>query len=34
MHDSLKARKNLLFALPRVLEHYASAGFSFEVIRE
>ena len=34
MHDSQKARKNLLFALPRVLEHYASAGFSFEVIRE
>lgn len=34
MHDSLKAKKNLLFALPRLLEYYASAGFSFEVIPE
>lgn len=34
MHDSLKARRNLLFALPRVLEFYTSAGFSFEVIKE
>lgn len=34
MHDSLKAERNLLFALPRMLEHYASAGFHFEVIDE
>jgi hypothetical protein len=34
MHDSLKAKKNLLFALPRLLEYYTSAGFSFEVIPE
>lgn len=33
MHDSLKARRNLLFALPRVLEYYTSAGFSFETIK-
>ncbi|MFM8373252.1 MAG: hypothetical protein ACKOCO_12785 [Bacteroidota bacterium] len=34
MHDSQKARRNLLYALPRVLEYYTSAGFSFEVIKE
>jgi peptidoglycan/xylan/chitin deacetylase (PgdA/CDA1 family) len=29
-HDSLKAQKNLEYALPRVLEYFASKGFRFE----
>ncbi|HEV7349471.1 polysaccharide deacetylase family protein [Telluribacter sp.] len=29
-HDSLKARTNMQFALPRVLQHFSEAGFSFE----
>lgn len=31
-HDSLKAEKQLRFALPRVLEHFSSLGFRFEAI--
>lgn len=31
-HDSLKAEKNLLFALPRTLRHYADKGYSFKAI--
>lgn len=30
MHDSLKAKENLQFALPKILEHYTKAGFVFE----
>lgn len=29
-HDSLKAEKNLKTTLPKVLEYYAKAGFTFE----
>ncbi len=29
-HDSLKAEKNMLYALPRFLEHYAKMGYRFE----
>lgn len=31
-HDSLKAEKNMLFALPRTLEHYAKLGYEFKAI--
>ncbi len=31
-HDSEKAKNNLLFTLPRVLEHYSKQGFLFEAI--
>ncbi len=30
-HDSVKAEKNLLYALPRYLEHYAKRGYRFEI---
>lgn len=33
MHDSLKAKPRLRFALPRVLEHFAEAGYVFEALR-
>ncbi len=29
-HDSIKASKNIMYALPRFLEHFAERGFSFE----
>ena len=29
-HDSLKAADHMMYALPRVLEHYASRGYRFE----
>jgi peptidoglycan/xylan/chitin deacetylase (PgdA/CDA1 family) len=29
MHDSLKAKKNMQYTLPRVLEHFSSLGFTF-----
>jgi peptidoglycan/xylan/chitin deacetylase (PgdA/CDA1 family) len=29
-HDSLKAERNMTFALPRFLEHFASLGYSFK----
>jgi peptidoglycan-N-acetylglucosamine deacetylase len=28
-HDSLKARKNLKYALPRFLEHFGAKGYKF-----
>ncbi|HYF66869.1 MAG TPA: polysaccharide deacetylase family protein [Ohtaekwangia sp.] len=28
-HDSLKAEQNLMFALPRFLEHFSSKGYTF-----
>jgi peptidoglycan-N-acetylglucosamine deacetylase len=31
-HDSIKASERLLYALPRVLEHFSKLGFSFEKI--
>ena len=31
-HDSLKAEKNMKYALPRVLEHYSRLGFSFKAL--
>ena len=31
-HDSVKASKKLLYALPRVLEYYADRGFTFKSI--
>jgi len=31
-HDSLKAEKNMKFALPRVLEHFSKEGYSFRSI--
>ncbi|UBM63502.1 polysaccharide deacetylase family protein [Candidatus Sulfidibacterium hydrothermale] len=29
-HDSLKAEKNMLYALPRFLEHFSKKGYRFE----
>lgn len=31
-HDSLKAEKNLKYALPKVLEHFSKQGFQFKAI--
>jgi len=31
-HDSLKAEKNMLYALPRALRHYADLGYKFKPI--
>lgn len=31
-HDSHKAEKNLRYVLPRYLDHFASAGFRFDVL--
>jgi peptidoglycan/xylan/chitin deacetylase (PgdA/CDA1 family) len=31
-HDSLKAEKNVLYALPRYLEYFAEKGFRFETL--
>ncbi|MDT7831063.1 polysaccharide deacetylase family protein [Flavobacteriaceae bacterium S356] len=31
-HDSLKARKNMEFALPKALEHFTKEGYSFKEI--
>jgi peptidoglycan/xylan/chitin deacetylase (PgdA/CDA1 family) len=33
-HDSLKASEKLLYALPRMLEHFSRLGYSFEVLPE
>ncbi len=30
LHDSLKAEKNLRYALPRILDHFTDQGFSFK----
>ncbi len=32
-HDSLKASKNLFYALPRVLEHFSARGYRFEALQ-
>jgi peptidoglycan-N-acetylglucosamine deacetylase len=29
-HDSAKAKANMLFALPRFLDHFAEKGFAFQ----
>ncbi|MBX2817316.1 MAG: polysaccharide deacetylase family protein [Saprospiraceae bacterium] len=34
MHDSLKARKKVKYVLPRMLDHFSSAGFSFSALTE
>ena len=31
-HDSIKASKNMMYTLPRVLEHFSNQGFSFKSI--
>ena len=31
-HDSLKAKENLYYALPRFLEHFSAKGYSFKTI--
>ena len=31
-HDSIKAQKNLMYALPKTLEHFSNAGFEFRAI--
>ncbi|MEP7171678.1 MAG: polysaccharide deacetylase family protein [Bacteroidota bacterium] len=31
-HDSIKAQKNLYYALPKTLEHFSKAGFEFRAI--
>jgi len=31
-HDSLKAEKNIMYVLPRFLDHFASKGFSFKAL--
>jgi len=33
-HDSLKCKDNMLFALPRVLQHFREKGFRFSAIRQ
>ena len=29
-HDSIKASKNMIYALPKVLEHFSEQGFVFK----
>lgn len=31
-HDSLKAKKNLMYVLPRFLEHFSSRGYTFDTL--
>lgn len=31
-HDSEKAKKNMMFALPKVLEHFSKKGYSFKAL--
>lgn len=33
-HDSIKAEKNMSYALPRFLEHFSNEGFSFHSLAE
>lgn len=33
-HDSFKAEKNLMYALPRVLDHFLENGFEFETLSD
>jgi peptidoglycan-N-acetylglucosamine deacetylase len=32
-HDSIKAKRNMLYALPLFLEHFSANGFEFETIK-
>ncbi|WP_339917985.1 polysaccharide deacetylase family protein [Yeosuana marina] len=32
-HDSIKASKNMLFALPKVLEYYSNLGYTFKSLK-
>jgi peptidoglycan/xylan/chitin deacetylase (PgdA/CDA1 family) len=32
-HDSIKASKNMMYALPKVLEHFSKEGFQFKALR-
>ncbi|MHC2992290.1 polysaccharide deacetylase [Pontibacter sp. HJ8] len=31
-HDSLKAKRNMMYALPRFLDHFTAQGYTFEVL--
>ncbi|GAB3812793.1 polysaccharide deacetylase family protein [Pontibacter rugosus] len=31
-HDSLKAKRNMMYVLPRFLEHFSSLGYTFETL--
>ncbi len=31
-HDSLKAKQNMMYALPRFLDHFTAAGYTFETL--
>ena len=33
-HDSIKAKEKMLYALPKVLEHYTALGYRFETLPE
>ena len=33
LHDSIKAQENLVYTLPRVLEHFSEKGFVFQSLR-
>ncbi len=33
LHDSIKAQENLVYMLPRVLEHFSGMGFVFQSLR-
>lgn len=32
-HDSYKAERNMMYVLPRLMDHFASAGYTFKAIR-
>jgi peptidoglycan/xylan/chitin deacetylase (PgdA/CDA1 family) len=32
-HDSIKASKNMQYALPKVMEYYSEKGFSFKALQ-
>ena len=34
LHDSLKAERNLNYALPRILDHFANLGYTFKNLNE
>ena len=31
-HDSLKAQRNMMYALPRFLEHFSRLGYAFDTL--
>lgn len=33
-HDSVKASRNMQYALPKVLEHFSNAGYSFKALND